>query len=122
MKRESNWTPRALPNGVYCSPRCGASCKRKDYERAVAKSEKVAKALGPGWKPEVWENMGWFWRVTKGDFEVSQYRDESKYSATFQGHVQKIAEGPTPRKALEAVTHRVRELIAILEHQVETGK
>jgi hypothetical protein len=57
--RVSRWEPILSPDGkLYCSPACGARCKKDDYDAAVKRADDLVKALGPGWKPRVWENMG----------------------------------------------------------------
>lgn len=51
-------------NGItYCSPDCGNGCTHAAYLAAKEEAAKTAKALGPGWKPQVWENSGWHWMV-----------------------------------------------------------
>lgn len=49
---------------IYCSPRCGGNCKHKDYLLAVKTAAAMADELGPGWKPVVFENMGWYAQST----------------------------------------------------------
>jgi len=67
------WKPRHRKNRtIYCSPLCGGDCKRADYDKAVRESAKLAKRLGPGWKPNVWENLGWFWQVENGVMVASE--------------------------------------------------
>lgn len=29
--------------------------------------------MGPGWKPDVWENLGWHWRVYFGPLSLHEY-------------------------------------------------
>ena len=57
-----SWEPerRGL---TFCSPACGHGCKVVDHDRAVLASAELAKGLGEGWAPRVWENMGWHWTV-----------------------------------------------------------
>lgn len=65
------WTP--VKNGrIYCSPGCGAGCTHKEYERAVSKSERLQKRMGPGWKTRVWENLGWHYELTQGPISLSE--------------------------------------------------
>lgn len=63
------WTP-VLRGEIYCSPGCGGGCKKSDYDKAVEKAGLVAAALGYGWKPRVYENLGWHYEVTKGQATV----------------------------------------------------
>ena len=36
-------------------------------------SRLLADALGPGWKPEVWENLGWHYRAVSKDGRIKVY-------------------------------------------------
>lgn len=65
---ERDWTPRLSADGVhYCSPACSGKFCRKDwYDAAVAQADRLAEELGEGWRPRVWENLGWHWRAEKG--------------------------------------------------------
>lgn len=44
---------------IYCSRGCGRLCTFAEYQRAVAVADKLARTMGRGWKPKVWENLGW---------------------------------------------------------------
>jgi hypothetical protein len=55
--------PELKPDGTYCAPWCGARCTKKAYDRAVTKSETLARRMGSGWTTRVWENMGWHYSV-----------------------------------------------------------
>lgn len=68
------WTP-VLRGDIYCSPGCGGQCKKADYDKAVEQAGFVAAALGYGWKPHVFENLGWHYEVTKGQGTVTPNRN-----------------------------------------------
>jgi len=51
---------------VYCSAWCRHGCRWSEFKKAEAFAAKLAKSLGRGWTPHVWENMGWHWRVEYG--------------------------------------------------------
>ncbi len=59
------WTP-IRDGAVYCSPACGGKCTMEDFEWATKEAEKLARLMGDGWEPHVWENLGWHYRVTNG--------------------------------------------------------
>lgn len=42
-----------------CAKWCGRGCTHAEYEAARAGATALAKRLGPGWKANVWENLGW---------------------------------------------------------------
>lgn len=52
------WIP-VLKGNVYCSPRCGGRCKHSDFLKVTEMAKALALELGSGWKPRVWENLGW---------------------------------------------------------------
>jgi hypothetical protein len=61
-RRQLSWRP--VRNGaVFCAPACGRGCTHAEYVHAISNAAVVAKTLGPGWKPHVWENLGWFYAV-----------------------------------------------------------
>lgn len=68
------WTP-VLRGDMYCSPGCGGRCKKADYDKAVEQAGFVAAALGYGWKPRIFENLGWHYEVNKGQATVTPNRN-----------------------------------------------
>lgn len=52
---------------TYCAPACGHGCTFERYQAALDRATKAAKSLGPKWKPEVHENMGWHSQVRCGE-------------------------------------------------------
>lgn len=52
----------------YCSPACGGGryCRKEWYDTAVREAAALAERMGPGWKPNVWENLGWHYDVANG--------------------------------------------------------
>jgi len=52
------WTP-VRRGAAYCSPGCGRGCTHREYRRAAGDCVKLCAALGRGWTPHVWENLGW---------------------------------------------------------------
>lgn len=95
---------------AYCSPGCGFKCSRKAYDRAVKESDALAKRLGHGWTPRVWENFGWNYSVEKGIAIVRPDRwpngalsgdwNVVGYTVYFNSARQIIAKAGTPEDAL----------------------
>jgi len=56
------WKPKRR-GAIYCSPACGANCTWAEHQWAKREAKVLAKHLGKGWEPRVWENMRWFWKV-----------------------------------------------------------
>ena len=54
---------------IYC--KCGLGCLRADYDRAIAAGADLAAQLGKGWKPRVWDSLGWRWSAKSGAQSVS---------------------------------------------------
>lgn len=84
--------PRRLGD-IYCSPWCGGKCKWEAYKKAKKESAKLARRLGKGWRPHVWENLGWHWQVIRGEMSVNPnwasvntWKSRiSSYTAAFSG-------------------------------------
>lgn len=51
----------------YCSPACGRGCTKAEYDAAVAGGAALARQLGVGWRPQVWEHLGWHHRAISPD-------------------------------------------------------
>lgn len=118
--KDVDWTPR-LRNGIYCSPRCGCDCTKAAYDKAVKDSAALAKRMGDGWEPEVWENMGWHWRIDKGVFHLwppKTYAKDDQYSAWFNGAHQFIACAKVPEDALGFVIQDARTFIRRMENEL----
>lgn len=107
-----DWTPRHHQLGIYCSPACGGRCTRVAYEEAVTEAAKLARHMGAGWSPEVWENSGWYFKAHKGlaDIHCNSYRSEGvkSYTIFFNTMPQVVKRGVTPEEALGLAIAEVR--------------
>ena len=56
------WTPRHRGH-IYCSPACGGRCTREAFEISTQRAKALCRRMGSGWKPKVWENLGWHYKV-----------------------------------------------------------
>ena len=116
---DGRWTPR-LNGDVYCSPACGFCCKKADFDRATERAQAIAKMLGGGWEPRVWENGGWHFEVKKSFCKVSASHIEGSYEATMQFFLDDRSSDfftvtrSCPRMAVEAVHAVVKERIEAL--------
>lgn len=65
-----SWTP-VRRGAAYCSPACGAGCTVREHRRAVRDADALVRRLrGSGWRPVVWENLGWHFRAVSGPVQV----------------------------------------------------
>jgi hypothetical protein len=127
-----DWTP--VRNGhYYCSPACGGGkfCRHEWYKAAVKNAEALCERMGDGWVPEVWENLGWHYKIVKG--RVTIHVNEMKtmpfdpvtgysvrgYSAWIEPnivlnnhHVQIIEKADTPEDALGFAVQSARTLMS----------
>ena len=117
MSRKPNWQPMSRPGGVYCSPACGRGCTRAEHGEAVRKARELAQRLGDGWEPEVWENLGWFYKVEKGLAAIHPSRTGG-YTVYFNSQHQVVANADTPEQALSAALRRAKAVAHALEKDI----
>lgn len=124
--RGDRWTP-ILNGEFYCSPRCGGGkyCKREWYDRAVDAADKLCARMGPGWVPEVWENLGWYWRIRCSDATIRQ--TDGRYHCAIEPPsdvirgamlVQFFADAETPQDALGFCVQEARTYISRIEQSL----
>lgn len=115
---DKRWIP-VLNGAIFCSPSCGAKCTKSAYDEALRMSNEIALELGENWMPQVFENLGWYWKVTKGSMEV-RYSDV-RYNATMQFELYQnycFSENDLePRKAVQKVRDKLQDVISKLERQ-----
>lgn len=115
---EQKWIP-VLRGEIFCSPACGGKCKKSAYDQAVQISNEIASQLGEGWIPKVFENLGWHWKVIKGNVEVSHVANG--YSAILQFSLDQNyyfrADDLDPRKAVQKVRDQLQGVIRKLERE-----
>lgn len=101
------WVP-ILRGSIYCAPRCGRGCTKAEYDAAVKAADALARVMGAGWEPEVWENLGWHYAAKKGVASVSPniWRPLNKrpkiisYTVCFNSAHQVVTKADTPEDAL----------------------
>lgn len=110
-----SWKPKASGK-VYCAPACGRGCTRAEYNAATRRVHALCKRLGRGWKPHVWENLGWHYSAISpcGRWKVhaSTFRGKIAGYTAFLGHPgPKWAEtGKTPESRTRARGHGARPI------------
>ena len=124
-----SWDP--ISDGpTYCAPACGSRCTRAAYDRAEACAGLLARTLGPGWIPRVWENLGWHYSVRSPCGRLMVHPSSVDGFTAFLGPVGGIGgrwaeHGDTPQKAIDAtVAVAVAEYneIATMIKGLESGK
>jgi len=115
------WTP-VLRGKEYCSPACGARCKKADFDNARVRAGALARELGPGWQPHVWENGGWHYEVKKSNGAVyeedGEYRADLRFSFGTDTQLLVSETRPNAPAAIAAVIARVEADIAVLRRQM----
>ncbi len=52
---------------IYCAPACGGGCTYVAHLDAHTNGKKLCallnRTIGTGWKPDIWENLGWHYRA-----------------------------------------------------------
>lgn len=109
----------------YCAPWCGAHCTSKDYDKAVAEAAQLAKHLGEGWVPKVWENLGWHYSVSRERLEVhpntrwnGQRQDLAGYTAYLNIATQFVESSTTAHNAVYRVLKVARQHANQLLHDL----
>jgi hypothetical protein len=116
------WTPRR-DGAIYCSPACGGRCRWADFEAANARAGTLARQLGHGWQPRVWENLGWHVQVKKGGATVTvtgegRYHASVRFSLDGRSHHSLDEVHHDPREAVAAVIARIERGVATLRRQL----
>lgn len=95
---------------LYCSPWCGGGCTYEAFQRATAKAAELCARLGDGWKPRVWENLGWHYAARKGVATMYGPGIHERYWVSFDSSAQITGEGSTPEEALRAAIEVMRTI------------
>lgn len=97
MSKTLSWIPRRNGN-THCSPACGHGCTIQDYREANKAALDLAKRLGTGWVPDVWENIGWHHAALSPGRNIRVLPTKtSGYIAFLSGEAET---GETPEKAV----------------------
>lgn len=123
---ELSWKPQKHGD-IYCSPACGGNCKHSDFNHAWEMAKMLAKVMGIGWSPHVWENLGWHWKVCYGD-DISMTLTNGTYTAyahaSFIGGL--VATARSPHTALAGIrkqaADRVRAATTLLDRLTECSE
>lgn len=119
MWTEKDWEPVRV-GAVYCSPACGGQCTFAAYQKATKDAARIAAKLGDGWKPRVWENLGWHFKVVRGKAIVHKSFDGT-YQSECDGRFWE--RGATPQAAVDAMCAAIRAAVNDLSKILaEVGK
>lgn len=115
-----SWKPQRR-GAVYCSSACGGGCKHADYAKVKAATRNLASALGPHWKPRVWENLGWHGSVEFGESRNKQplmsisLPKHGQYQLTLTlPHNVIVLESRHPRVLITRAMNKVRDEVRTL--------
>ncbi len=111
-----------------CAKWCGSGCTEEAYQKATRDAEVLAKQLGDGWKPRVWENMGWHFEAVSscGRLEVHgpDTRNGGRFYTAYLGEADEpggrwAEHGKTAKAAVKATVREgkreLAEVTALLE-------
>ena len=128
MRKQDRWKP-VKRGKTYCSPACGMGCTEAAHCKAVNESKALAKRMGKGWRPKVWENLGWHYVVQKGKpdgifgnghIEITPPSVPGDiYTAWIQTHPQFIVSHKDPKIALSKA---IKELDRHIAHMMKSRK
>ena len=107
-----------LRGEFYCSPACCGDrpfCTKAAYDRANHEAAAMATELGNGWKPDVWENLGWYGSARRNRLRVMKH--VGIYSVTSESlHT---GQGTTAQAAVCNLRHNIEREIGRLEQLLE---
>lgn len=110
-RKMNPWAPILREDGTYCSPACGFGCTKAQHDEVHRLARELAERLGPGWKPDVWENGRWLYGAKHQSVKCeihpgARYPDwehkegESLYRVYLNTNPQFIAEHTDPVEAV----------------------
>lgn len=95
--------------------------ERLERDRITEAAADLARRMGDGWEPHVWENSGWHYKICRGTTSIHADR-HGRYSAWIEpdclmGHcaAQFIAYADTPEDALGFAIQDARTFIARID-------
>lgn len=107
---------------IYCAPFCGAKCTWAAFQKATRDAAALCKRLGKGWKPRVWENLGWHYSAidVTGYWKVYASVDHNHKIGKVIGYISFFgikessggrwsAHGKTPEAAIRNMQEKVLE-------------
>ncbi len=116
MSKPLSWVARRRGN-IYCSPACGCGCSIQMYRQAVKSANTLAHRLGSGWKPDVWENLGWYYCVVSPCRSIKVYQNQNHQAPAYTAYLDGnnfAASGSTPQIAVHFVIEKGRERLRLL--------
>lgn len=118
MTNKLSWKP-IKKGAIYCSSACGGRCTHSAFLSAQKQAKLTAKIVGKGFKPHVWENLGWYWKITS----KCECLSVSLYGNTFTAYLNTepnsggrwVSEGKTPQIAIKKVIKAARDEMNTIE-------
>lgn len=115
----NGWIP--VWNGpIFCAPLCGGKCTRAAYDLATRRANALANRLGKGWRPCVYENLGWHYSAKKGVANVIPNRRADgrlvDYTLYFNAPRQVVVSGRNPKKLMQLVRDNLRASIVLMDN------
>lgn len=115
-----SWKP-VRRGDTFCAPACGHGCTVQEYERAKISAKTLCENLGPGWKPNVWENLGWHFNAISSCGRLKVHTD-GLLSRSFRAYLGEASSsggrwaerGSTPKAAVAAVKSKARAELAYI--------
>lgn len=89
-------------------------CTWVAYQKAKADAVALCKVLGPGWKPRLWENLGWHYEASHYQMRVTYSKFGKVYTAWFNAIHQEIADAKSPRAAVEKAIAQMHAYVGTL--------
>ena len=113
--------PQIVPSPAKkkCAKWCGGGCTQAQYDAAIVAAKVLSTSLGYGWKPRVWENLGWHYcAVSRNgfvkvhpffDWRVKKVTSYTAFIGDIVGGGRYTGDGDTPEKAIAAAELEARK-------------
>lgn len=115
--KQLSWKP-VRKGAIYCATACGRGCTHDEFLKAKADGAALAKTLGKGWKVIVNENLGWHFRVERGNIAIHKFAPKN-YWANMAGVHQIQVHGRSPISALNKALDEAKKFQAAFAAQLD---
>lgn len=120
-----SWKP-VRRGAIYCAPACGHGCTHAEFKAATAKAKTLCALLSQqsvkGWKPRVWENLGWHYAAISPCGRIKVHPLDAGWSGytAFIGYPESpggtwTGQAPTPLNAVKKAAAAAKDFLSQIQ-------